>query len=85
MGIDQSGYITLAFSGMTNRVMNQKWLHKSCLWARENTPLNKLSILSINTWGDLFYQPLQMGHQNFLARVAPANFAILACTMIGAF
>ena len=39
-------------------------------------PPNKLSILSINTWGDQFYQPLRMGHQNFLASAVPANFSI---------
>ena len=54
-------------------------------WGPGKMPRKKLSILSINTWGDLFYQPLQMGHQSFPAPAAPANFSILACTMAGTF
>ena len=45
----------------------------------------KLSIFSTNTWGDRFYQPLQIGHQNVLVPAAPANFSILACNMVGTF
>ena len=45
----------------------------------------KISILSKKTWGDRFYQPLQMGHQNVPAPVVPTNFSILACTVVGTF
>ena len=34
-------------------------------WGSRENGKEKLSILSINIWGDRFYQPLQMGHQNF--------------------
>ena len=54
-------------------------------WGPREKSQKKLSILSINMRGDQFYQPLQMGHQNFPAPMAPANFSILACTMVGTF
>ena len=82
VGKDQSGYITPAL-GIPNRgtksevsaqILPSSW---ALLGARENAPPQKKpSILSTNTWGDLFYHPLQMGHQ---------NFSILACTMAGTF
>ena len=52
------------------------------LGPRENAE-KKLSILSINTWGGLFSQPLEMGHQNYPVPAALANFSILACTVGG--
>ena len=42
-------------------------------------------IFTMNIWGDRFYQPLLLGHQNIRAPLVPANFSILACTMVGAF
>ena len=51
-------------------------------WGSRENGKKKLHILSINIWGDGFYQPLPMGHQKFLVPVAPTNFSILACTMV---
>ena len=51
------------------------------LGAQRKCP-KKLTILSLKTQGDRFYQPLQMGLQNIPARGVPANFSILACTMV---
>ena len=63
---------------------NQKCLHKSCLLggARKNAQ-KKLSMLSIDTWGDRFSWPLWTGHQKLPVRAALANFSILACTKVG--
>ena len=83
VGKDQTGYITLAFSGIPNRrdKIRSGWTIPALLEARENAQ-NKFSILNVNTLGDLFYRPLQMGHQNFPSPAVPANFSRLACTMV---
>ena len=62
---DQSGYITPAFSGLPNKWTKSEVAAKNpAFLAAQGEHPKKLSILSLNTWGDLFYQPLQMGHSD---------------------
>ena len=48
-------------------------------------PKTERFFFSIKTWGDLFYQPLEMGHQFFLIPMASVNFSVLVSTMAGTF
>ena len=54
-------------------------------WEPKENGRKNLSILSANTLGQKFYQPLQMGHQKFPAYAAPTNFSIVVLTMGGIF
>ena len=85
--IIKSGYIAPAFSGVCNGGTESEVAAQilPSRGPRENGPPKKRSILRMNSWDDPFYEPLQMGHQNFPVHATPANFSILDCTIVRTF